>query len=110
MTVGGNGVRDTEHPCTMFTEGTPAGTCNTDGHYLCRECVHAVPFCTGCDYQPAQCECEERAERAREKQERTRKRLLTLAPLLTQRQARATRAVNSLEDTLTWDAMFEEKP
>jgi len=93
----------------MFSEGTPAGTCNTDGHYLCRECSHAIPFCAGCDYQPSQCECEERAERAREKRERTRKRLLTLVPVLTQRQARATRAVNSLEDTLAWDAMFVEQ-
>lgn len=36
------GVRDADSPCADFEPGTPSGTdCYTDGHYLCRECVHA---------------------------------------------------------------------
>jgi hypothetical protein len=36
------GIRDVDAPCDGFEPGTPAGTyCGTDGHYLCRECVHA---------------------------------------------------------------------
>jgi hypothetical protein len=36
------GVRDVDAPCTAFAPGEPSGTgCITDGHYLCRECVHA---------------------------------------------------------------------
>ena len=38
------GVRDPNYPCEMFAPGVPSGTdCETDGHYLCRECVHAPP-------------------------------------------------------------------
>ncbi len=41
------GIRDVDHPCDVFepadepgeySEG--GGTCDTDGHYLCLECVH----------------------------------------------------------------------
>lgn len=44
--VGQPGGRDPEYPCAMFEPGTPAGSdCNTDGHYMCRECVHAPKAC-----------------------------------------------------------------
>jgi hypothetical protein len=41
------GVRDVDAPCADFTPGTSPGTlrigdCDTDGHYLCEECVHVV--------------------------------------------------------------------
>ena len=33
------GVRDTKHPCDMFSPGKPTnGGCQGDGHYLCGEC------------------------------------------------------------------------
>jgi hypothetical protein len=37
--------RDVDHPCPSddFSPGTPDGHCETDGHYMCRECVHASP-------------------------------------------------------------------
>lgn len=41
------GVRDADAPCESFDpagkdfEDAPGrGTCETDGHYICRECVH----------------------------------------------------------------------
>ena len=41
------GVRDVDAPCDVFEPvGAPyqyskgTGECDTDGHYLCRECVH----------------------------------------------------------------------
>ena len=39
--VGKAGLRDPEAPCEMFEPGEPAsrGGCDTDGHYLCDECV-----------------------------------------------------------------------
>ena len=37
--------RDADLPCPSraFEPGLPAGTCETDGHYMCRECEHADP-------------------------------------------------------------------
>lgn len=37
--------RDRDLPCPSrdFEPGTPCGTCQTDGHYMCRECAHADP-------------------------------------------------------------------
>lgn len=48
------GVRDPEFPCAGFEPGEPAAVpfagvvCMTDGHYMCRECVHGPPPCKGC--------------------------------------------------------------
>lgn len=37
---GQDGVRDPDAPCDGFKNGKPGdGTCETDGHYLCMECV-----------------------------------------------------------------------
>ena len=37
---GTSGVRDTDHPCDMFSPGTPTdGACRGDGHYLCAQCL-----------------------------------------------------------------------
>ena len=43
LKVGAPGVRDPEHPCADYnpTPGGP-GTCNGDGHYLCKGCRHHV--------------------------------------------------------------------
>lgn len=40
-----DGVRDDDAPCTGFKLGpcSGAGTCQTDGHYVCQECVHIDP-------------------------------------------------------------------
>jgi hypothetical protein len=39
---GAPGVRDPDSPCVGFVPGVPEGSwCETDGHYLCRECVEA---------------------------------------------------------------------
>ncbi len=37
--------RDIDAPCPSreFDPGEPAGFCETDGHYMCRECAHASP-------------------------------------------------------------------
>jgi hypothetical protein len=37
--------RDLDLPCPSrdFEPGEPQGRCMTDGHYMCRECVHADP-------------------------------------------------------------------
>ena len=37
--------RDRDFPCPSrdFTPGTPDGERETDGHYMCAECVHANP-------------------------------------------------------------------
>lgn len=48
MPDGMPGIRDVDAPCEDFTPGTTAGTlaigdCATDGHYLCDECVYAMP-------------------------------------------------------------------
>jgi hypothetical protein len=54
--VGDPGVRDPDAPCTEFEPGEPAGRCETDGHYMCRECVHGR-FCETCEQIEARCEC-----------------------------------------------------
>jgi hypothetical protein len=40
--VGVRGIRDPDCPCTEFLPGPPDrfGNCETDGHYMCRECSH----------------------------------------------------------------------
>ncbi len=40
--AGTPGIRDVDHPCDVFEPGVPNGTgsCQSDGHYLCQECVH----------------------------------------------------------------------
>lgn len=44
MPVGVPGNRDPEHPCTAYAprpfELPDWNDCETDGHYLCRDCVH----------------------------------------------------------------------
>jgi hypothetical protein len=54
--LGMDGVRDPESLCDAFARGTPAGTCDTDGHYLCDECRERAT-CAGCGYRPTRCEC-----------------------------------------------------
>lgn len=39
--VGDEHVRDPEAPCEAFEKGKPKGDCETDGHYMCRECRFA---------------------------------------------------------------------
>lgn len=55
-----NGVRDPEHPCTSFVLGEPepVATCETDGHYICDECVHRKTCSTGCGQRPSLCTCK----------------------------------------------------
>jgi len=38
--VGTPGIRDINHPCEVFAYGDPKGDCETDGHYMCKECRH----------------------------------------------------------------------
>lgn len=62
--VGMDGVRDPEGPCEMFENGPlhgGTGDCETDGHYLCDECVHRAT-CEGCRRRPSQCECVDEDE------------------------------------------------
>jgi hypothetical protein len=54
--MGDVGLRDPAAPCTEFEPGEPDGRCETDGHYMCRECIHGK-FCETCDQIEAQCEC-----------------------------------------------------
>lgn len=54
--VGDTGVRDPSAPCAEFEPGEPDGRCETDGHYMCRECKHGK-FCETCDQIEARCEC-----------------------------------------------------
>ena len=35
--------RDPEYPCEAYVEGTPKGTCQSDGHYLCWTCQDRDP-------------------------------------------------------------------
>lgn len=51
-----DGVRDPDAPCVEFRLGRPDGTCETDGHYICDECIHRAT-CDGCGKRPAHCEC-----------------------------------------------------
>lgn len=41
--VGDPGVRDPAYPCDAYDPGTPAGSCESDGHYLC----YQEPGCRG---------------------------------------------------------------
>lgn len=49
MPDGVPGIRDVDHPCSVFLPLKPGeerdrfGQCMTDGHYLCRECVYMSP-------------------------------------------------------------------
>lgn len=45
LDLGRPGVRSTHAPCSEYSPGTPSGTCETDGHYLCIECKHLNPEC-----------------------------------------------------------------
>ena len=38
--IGDDGVRDPEYPCHEFKRGIPDGLCDSDGHYLCNECIY----------------------------------------------------------------------
>lgn len=55
-----DGIRDPNAPCSAFARGTPApapmGDCETDGHYICDECVRRVT-CDGCGKRWSGCEC-----------------------------------------------------
>lgn len=46
--------RDPDLPCPSraFDPGEPAGDCDTDGHYMCAECVHCRPGVLAERYQP----------------------------------------------------------
>lgn len=39
---GDPGLRDPDYPCTMYdpSSSEPEGECQTDGHYMCKECRH----------------------------------------------------------------------
>ncbi len=56
--VGAPGVRDPDSECDAFDPGEPAGDCQTDGHYLCGECVRRERGCPLCRQTEARCECE----------------------------------------------------
>jgi hypothetical protein len=56
-THGEDGIRDPEFPCSGFLHGKPSqGTCESDGHYLCSECVERLT-CDQCGKHPLWCEC-----------------------------------------------------
>lgn len=42
--VGQQGVRDTLNPCEYFKYGIASGNCESDGHYLCKECECLTPL------------------------------------------------------------------
>ncbi len=46
--------RDPEFPCPSraFEAGEPSGNCDTDGHYMCAECVHCRPGVLEERYEP----------------------------------------------------------
>jgi hypothetical protein len=52
-----DGIRDPDAPCASFRTGTPEGDCETDGHYVCDDCVHRAT-CDGCGKRPSHCECQ----------------------------------------------------
>lgn len=58
-----DGVRDPDAPCEEFVRGKPGpfGDCETDGHYICDECVRR-DTCEGCGWRTTQCECEEETD------------------------------------------------
>jgi hypothetical protein len=37
------GVRDPDFPCEQYCPGNPTGDCETDGPYLCHQCVNKQP-------------------------------------------------------------------
>jgi len=41
--IGAPGLRDRKNPCFEFLPGKSCGDCETDGHYLCGECLHRNP-------------------------------------------------------------------
>jgi hypothetical protein len=41
--VGQPGVRDTFNPCEYFQYGVASGDCESDGHYMCKECRYLTP-------------------------------------------------------------------
>lgn len=43
QTFGSPGVRDPDSPCAEYAPGEPDGQCESDGHYLCKECRRLVP-------------------------------------------------------------------
>jgi len=45
--VGDPGVRDTLNPCDYFKYGTASGDCESDGHYMCKECKCLTPLKAG---------------------------------------------------------------
>lgn len=46
--------RDHDAPCPSraFEPGAPDGDCDTDGHYMCAECVYANPVALAERYEP----------------------------------------------------------
>jgi hypothetical protein len=68
MPDGTTGVRDVDAPCEAFRPGTPAGHCDTDGHYLCAECRVCRPHADDwpCEKSPTMwCEYDEGHETCR---------------------------------------------
>lgn len=63
VAFGADGVRDPDAPCESFRSGAPGsrigriGRCETDGHYLCDECVERATCPGGCGKRPSHCEC-----------------------------------------------------
>lgn len=60
--LGMDGIRDPDFPCDSFRRGSPLppgapGACETDGHYLCDECVERAT-CAGCGRRPMDGHCE----------------------------------------------------
>lgn len=41
--LGADGERDPHNICLWFKNGRPGGICESDGHYLCHECVERMP-------------------------------------------------------------------
>lgn len=58
--LGTPGMRDPGLPCAGFDPGEPEANaiCETDGHYLCDECVGRASCECGCGNRPSQCACE----------------------------------------------------
>ena len=58
-------IRDPNAPCESFRLGAPEphATCQTDGHYVCDDCVSRASCARGCGKRPSQCECAEEALR-----------------------------------------------
>ena len=56
---GAAGVRDPDYRCSAFEPGDPRpnGECQTDGHYMCDECIHRDTCEHGCGKRVNNCEC-----------------------------------------------------